>query len=285
MPIAMGLACSLRTPLEVLGCDDLEPLVEEWELGANAAENWLGRYFDDLRPRLEAAGIAVTSTVVRGRADERILTRAREIDAGMIVMATHGHGGLSRIWLGSITDRVIRHTQRPVLAVHVVAEPESLLATDRPVEVLIPRTVLLALDGSEMAEDILPLAMQVAQAADSELHLMRVVPALPLLRSPYLDSPVIEEQSLETLAPAATEYLEGVAARLRAVGLQVHTHVEEDVGPASAILACAERERVDLIAMTTHGRGRIARALVGSVADKVVRGGTIPVLLLPRRPE
>jgi nucleotide-binding universal stress UspA family protein len=80
---------------------------------------------------------------------------------------------------------------------------------------------------------------------------------------------------------AAEGDLEGVAERLRRSGMRVRTHVAVDSSAARAVLEYANETRVDLIALATHGRGALARAFMSSVADKVMRGATMPVLIVP----
>jgi nucleotide-binding universal stress UspA family protein len=87
-----------------------------------------------------------------------------------------------------------------------------------------------------------------------------------------------DDQVLEQLRANAHAYLDGVAAPLRAESLRVRTVVMDGL-PASAILEYARAQAVDLIALATHGRSGVARWLLGGVADKVVRGATLPVLL------
>jgi nucleotide-binding universal stress UspA family protein len=142
--------------------------------------------------------------------------------------------------------------------------------------------ILVPLDGSALAELAIRHAREIARGTRSEILLMQAV-NFPL--------PVVPEAVLipdgEWLAEAkkeAARYLEGVAAPLREAGMRVRTLLDERP-PADAILHVATREEIDLIVMSTHGRGGFSRLLMGSVAESVFRATSRTVMLVkPERP-
>jgi nucleotide-binding universal stress UspA family protein len=136
--------------------------------------------------------------------------------------------------------------------------------------------VLIPLDGSELAETILPFAEHVAGPLDAEVVLLQVVePPSPI--AGLGTGGIIGPDALVLRQVEAGRYLDTVARRLQAKGLRVRTVLR--LGPpASEIAATARAERADLIAMTTHGRSGFKRAIFGSVADEVLRSSAIPVL-------
>jgi nucleotide-binding universal stress UspA family protein len=142
--------------------------------------------------------------------------------------------------------------------------------------------ILVPLDGSALAERAIRHAQEIARGTRSEVLLMQAV-NFPL--------PVVPEAVLmpdgEWLAEAkkeAARYLEGIAAPLREAGMRVRTMLDERP-PADAILHVATREEVDLIIMSTHGRGGFSRLLMGSVAESVFRATSRTVMLVkPERP-
>jgi nucleotide-binding universal stress UspA family protein len=148
--------------------------------------------------------------------------------------------------------------------------------------------VLIPLDGSQLAEQILEPAIAIAAGAEADVVLLRVIEQF----TP--DSYVLDSSTRSGLRPGlfeqlqemdgqkrtrADEYLDQLAARLRSRSLNVQTRVVSHVRPATAILDDASSNCVNLIALATHGSGGLKRLLVGSVADKVVRGATMPVLV------
>lgn len=137
--------------------------------------------------------------------------------------------------------------------------------------------VLVPLDGSAVAEAILPFVERIAGPLDAQVLLVRVVE--PIVAAVALASG--EVGGADTLLHqqlAAKRYLEGLADRLAAKGLRVRT-VAALGTPATELIALAGAEKADLIAMTTHGRSGVRRLLFGSVAEQVLRGASVPVLL------
>lgn len=141
--------------------------------------------------------------------------------------------------------------------------------------------ILVPLDGSALAERAIRHAQEIARGARAEILLMQAV---------NFPMPVVPEAVLapdgKWLAEAKKEagrYLEGIAAPLREAGMRVRTLLDERP-PADAILHVATREEVDLIVMSTHGRGGLSRLLMGSVAESVFRATSRTVMLVKPEP-
>jgi nucleotide-binding universal stress UspA family protein len=198
-----------------------------------------------------------------------LLDEAHRRGADLLVLATHGRSGLGRWRYGSVADAVLRHADVPLLL--VPATGDRTWPGDRA-----PR-LLVTLDGSDFARQALPAAQALAQLTGAEVVLLRVVE--PPDSSPF--TPAVEEQLLGA-APevtAAEAYLEEVAAGLRAGGGEVTTCAV--AGPAAPTIAAVARDRdVDLIVMATHGRGGLARAVLGSVASGTLHRTDRPLLLV-----
>jgi nucleotide-binding universal stress UspA family protein len=137
--------------------------------------------------------------------------------------------------------------------------------------------ILVPLDGSALAESAIPKAIEIAEGRPAALILLRAAEAHTL---PGVDS----TESQVEVVQEAEDYLAATAARLREHGVE---HVETSVwyGPAApAIIEAARLRKIDLIVMGTHGRSGVGRLIVGSVAESVLRGTTVPILLV-RTPE
>ncbi|MBI4319217.1 MAG: universal stress protein [Chloroflexi bacterium] len=137
---------------------------------------------------------------------------------------------------------------------------------------------LVTLDGSELAEEVIPYAEDIARNMDCELILMRVAPpAHAVLEDGRMVSTVDAE--VDRVRTELREYLEKVADVMRAKGFKVRTVVQFGE-PAEEIVDYARDNGVDLVAMSTHGRSGVSRWVYGSVADRVLRGASTPILLI-----
>ena len=142
--------------------------------------------------------------------------------------------------------------------------------------------ILVPLDGSELAEQVLPYVIELARCTGGEIILLRT-PAVPvydyLVTEPQWGNEIRQEAERE-----AVEYLDNLSKDLTAKGLNIKTQVGTDGAVPSTILDMASELNVDLIAMSTHGRSGLARLVMGSVADQVVRHAALPVLLVRPQP-
>lgn len=220
--------------------------------------------------------VRVRAHLLRGAVVPKILGQARRCGVDLVVMTTHGRGGLSRLWLGSTADELLRRSELPVLLIRPGEDTPP--AEGEPSF----RNVLVPLDGSSLAEQILPHAIGMARLFGSRLTLLRVARAGPSFGYPSVPLGV----PLEPVdAVEAKRYLDGVAERMRAEGLEAGALVARNPVPARAIAEYAEANDVDLIALATHGRGGLSRLVLGSTADKVIRSCLVPVLAYRPRTE
>jgi nucleotide-binding universal stress UspA family protein len=197
---------------------------------------------------------------------------ARRHEVDLIVISTHGRSGLARMSLGSVTDSLIRHTSIPVL---VVKPPTSYL---NPQAGKAFTHVVVPLDGSSLAEQILPPIVSLASVEGADMTLLHVIRAQPPAPREITSSgPAWWEKNIKS----AQSYLERVSRQLRRrAGLRVDTDIVVSQSVPGAISDFAAREKIDLIAIATHGRGGLARMLRGSVADAVLHQANISMLVL-----
>ena len=229
-------------------------------------------YLDAVAAPLRREGIAVACEVHEGNAAD-LIVRAAEWEPGTLVaMATHGRSGIGRWVLGSITDKVLHATTKPLL---VVRARQGAPPAGAPL-----RSVIVPLDGSPLAEQVLPHAAALAEALALRVVLARVSPtteelyrASGFLGGMYQDiATQVEEE--------AQHYLREVGARLREQrGLSVEERLLRG-HPAGAIVELAQETPGTLVAMTTHGRSGIGRWMLGSVTGRVVRHAPCPVLVV-----
>jgi nucleotide-binding universal stress UspA family protein len=222
--------------------------------------------------------------MLTGAPPESIMRYARQQGADLIVMSTHGRTGASRAWFGSVSDTLAREAALPVLLVRPDdAMPKQLTAGDPPFS-----RILIALDGSDSAETILSCVHAMKSSEHAEHLLVEVVNPVPLPLVDYRDAGMVavmapDVEATEALVEQAKEYLGAVAHRLDREGVaKVAKKVILAASTGPAIVDEATLFRADLVAMTSHGRGA-SRLLVGSVADKILRG-THSSILLRRTP-
>lgn len=277
LPVALGLAKNLHGQIELLSVFEDEPVVATWQLSAVEMRSFLIDYLKSIRQRIvDVSNVVTSSSVLSGPVARTIEEHATQGRPHLIVMSTHGRGPLSRAWLGSVADHVTRHVPMPVLLVRPEDETEvEIDDTHRFNNVLVP------FDGSPRAESSLEWATRIARASDASLTLMRVVPPPMPLSSPYLPHAIADtREALESGQKEAKAYLREIATRLEKEGFTIPREiVVVGVSPASGILRHADESHVDLIVITTHGRGGLPRLVLGSVADKIVRAAHAPVLV------
>jgi nucleotide-binding universal stress UspA family protein len=211
------------------------------------------------------AGVLSGSAVLAATVADCILERARAGQADLIVMATHGRGPLSRFGNGSVTDELIRRARVPVL----------LVRASEPAPEIIPEpalaNILILLDGSALAEQVLEPALDLARLMEARCSLLRVVES----RCARADR--VPGGSSEKVQAEA--YLGHIAARVREQGVRVRARVVVARHAIEAMLEEAAAQASNLIALATHGRGGLQRLLWGSVADKLIRAAASPVLV------
>lgn len=233
-------------------------------------------YLESLTARLgKSSGITVRSAILDGAVADTLQEYASTIKADLTVMTTHGRGAFARFWLGSTADKIMRHSSVPTLLVRPLeAGPIDLSST------VVIKKIVIPLDGSELAESAIGPAARLGQSVGAEFAFVLVLDAV---------------EDIETLArmkikapggwfPEATQakaevYLERTADALRSKGSKVETKVIRHGSAAGAILDYAHSHGHPVIALATHGRGGMRRMFMGSVADKIIRGASMPVLI------
>lgn len=198
---------------------------------------------------LQELGTTVQLHVDVGDPTDVILEQIESCDADLVVMVTHGYSGLRRWALGSVTERVVRGSTRPVFVIRAQETP----ITEPPDF----KQILLTLDGSPVSEQAIPLAQMLAQSTQGEIYLMQAV----LPRFEFL-STLTMGGAAGTASPDAEvansdEYQQAIqnlnrhAEQLRAQGLTVHTQVRAGY-PAEKIIEAAITSQADVIVMATH---------------------------------
>jgi nucleotide-binding universal stress UspA family protein len=204
---------------------------------------------------LKSTGVAVDTEISTGDVYNEIKNAIASQKPELVVMGTHGRRGVERWFMGSTTEKLMRHSPVPLVTISAAGERPS-----------VPRfrRILVTTDFSDGTPDALAYAFSVAQENDSRLTLLHVAhepTANPLIKE-------VEKQLYDLVPAEALNWCD------------VDTRVETGV-PYRIILKTIQDEGIDLLVMNIHGKGMLDRALVGSTAERVVRVAPCPVMLIP----
>ncbi|HVO95402.1 MAG TPA: universal stress protein [Terriglobales bacterium] len=283
LPYARYLAGKLKLAVELLAVIDiaemaghisaekarhLDTLIED---GVRTSEGYLRKVAGSF------SASAVKSTVEKGRAEEVIIEKG-ETDPGLLItMATHGRSGLNRFLLGSVAEKVLRGAANPLLIVRATEEAKA------EGEVGF-KSLIVPLDGSELAESVLPTVAEVAKALGLEVTLFR---AYHIPYNAYAGDDgfyaVNYDELIGSVRDEANEYLEHQAAAVKKLGVDKVSVLSKEGFAGDEIIALGRKTPGGLIAMCSHGRSGVKRFVLGSVTENVVRHTTNPVLVVRAR--
>ncbi len=280
LPYARYLAGKFKVPVELLAVVDIADIASHM---ASEKARFLDTIIEDGVRHCTSylRGVAttfsdshITCTVEKGKAEEAIIEKGAADKTMLITMATHGRSGLNRFLLGSVAEKVLRGTGNPLLLIRASEEAKS------EGEATL-KSIVVPLDGSELAESVLPTVADMAKALNLEVELFRAY------RIPYNAYAGDEgfyagnlEELLASVRDEAREYLDKKAADLRRLGVAKVLCVTKEGFAGDEIISLGRTTPDNLIAMCSHGRSGVKRWVLGSIAETVVRHSDDPVLVL-----
>jgi nucleotide-binding universal stress UspA family protein len=283
LPYARYLAGKFKIPVELLEVIDigemaahmsaekarfLDTMIEE---GVRHSTSYLRGVATTFR------GADVKCSVEKGRAGEVIIEKG-DANAGILIaMATHGRSGLNRFLLGSVAEKVLRGSANPLLLVRATedapGEGEAAL-----------KSVIVPLDGSELAESILPMVAGVAKNLGLEVSLFRTYHIPYNLYAADDSSYTLNyDELIAGVRDEAKEYLDKKAAEIKKLGIVNVSTLTSEGFPGDEIITAGKKTPETLIAMCSHGRSGVNRWVLGSVTETVVRHAAGPVLVARAR--
>ncbi len=216
----------------------------------------------------------------QGSVADSIVDHAEEFGADLVVLSTHGTGGVRGFLFGRIALQALQRGTTPVLLVNPAAQGEA--------PPFVCRTILVPLDGTAGHEPALPVASALARAWQASLHLEIVVPTLGTLSGHEAATgvlmPMATRALLDMAEQGAEEYVRRLARTLSAEGLTASSHVSRGE-PAACLVEAAVRAGADLVVMASHGKGAMDAFWSGSLTPKVVERLRRPILLVRAAPE
>jgi len=263
---AAGLAANYDATLHLLHVvGPVAPMAYEYMTNASeiigSIEDSAAKEMNKRVTKLKVMGISSETEIRLGDVHDEIKQVIEEVKPDLIVMGTHGRCGVERWFMGSTTEKLLRHSPVPLVTISAAGEKLSTL----------PRKIMVTTDFSDGTPDALAYAFSVAQENESKVTLLHVVQDVATdlpgkYRSTLIDA---VRNRLEEMVPAEARHW-----------CDIVTRVETGV-PYRIIKRVLEDERIDLLVMNIHGKGMFDRALLGSTAERVVRMAGCPVMMVP----
>jgi nucleotide-binding universal stress UspA family protein len=230
-------------------------------------------YLAEVAQRFSRAGVLVETATLSGPAAAEIVAFAQQNDVGLIVMSSHGKGGLSSWNTSSIAQKVAARAHKSMMIVRAYAPAREASS------IVTYRRLLIPLDGSQRAECVLPIAASLARAHDAQLVLTHIVrkPEIPHQLGASEEDQRLLERFTACRQHRAESYLEDVGTRL-AVDAGIELKVSRDV--PGALQALAEEHAFDLMLMSAHGYSGSPRRTYGSVTTSLIGYSSTPLLIM-----
>jgi len=280
LPFARFLARQLKLPVELLEVIDIAEIgrripPDKAQFAGAALENVersRAKYLKEIAGTFPE--VTVSCAVEKGTVGEVIVDKAAAEKNTLINMATHGHSGIKRWLLGSVAEKVLRGTTNPLLLIRATEEAK----TEGEASL---RSVIVPLDGSELAECALPTIAELAQSLQLEVVLFRAytIPYSALAVDPEGFYLVSDEELISAMRDEVVAYLNKKAETIKKLGVERIAAVAEYGIASDEIISLAGKTPDNVIAMCSHGRSGVKRWVLGSVTETVVRHSGNPVLV------
>jgi len=279
LPLARSWSTKLKLPVELIAVVDTAELARS----LSAIERFYMNNLVDEETRRCSEYLARTtesfspdgckSRLEKGSA-ANIIIDAAAVDKGtLIMMATHGSSGINRWLLGSVAEKVLRGTSNPLLLVRAPHETPA----DRHA---VLSSIVVPLDGSDLAETVLPSVVDLAKKLDLEVILLRAYTVPCAIYEAGGNYTVDQEELRAAIGIDVSQYLEEKADVLRKAGLERVLCASKEGFSSDEIIKYARGRPGSLIAMCSHGRSGVKRWMLGSVTETVVRHSGDPVLVI-----
>ncbi len=277
LPYARCLARKLSIPIELLQAADPEALAlltdpahsryadTVWADKINSGKT----YLDAVARSFE--GACVQCVVEKGKAEDVVIDRAAADKNTLIVMATHGRSGIQRWLLGSVADKVLHGSSNHMLLVRSSEEGKN------GGEAVL-KTVVVPLDGSALAEQVLPIIGELAKKIALKVVVLRAYGLPPSVTGDEYGTYM--EELINQIESEARDYLAAKVDEAKQNGMNDVASVVKFGYGADEIISLARETPDNLVAMCTHGRSGMTRWVLGSVTERVVRHSGDPVLII-----
>lgn len=279
IPAAASLAGTLNAPVTLLHIIEQDAPQEIHKDRHITQADEASAYLEQVAKRDFPPGLQVDSHVhtaaVKDIAASIVAHAMQEFQPDLIVMCTHGTGGVRELLYGSIAQQVVAQGMTPLLLI----KPEASAASPFRLE-----KILVPLDSGPVHDDSLPVTQGLANAYHSSVHLLTVIPTFGTVAGETAAAsnllPATSSALLDIKVENAVEDLQEHLDELKKAGLQVTAEVARG-DPAAEIVKSAEKLNVDLLVLSTHRKAGTAAFWARSVAPNIVRRARVPILLIP----
>jgi nucleotide-binding universal stress UspA family protein len=284
---AAAFACSFDAEITLLR------ILEKNQTGVSAQLfdllNWqiqktkASLYLDEVKGRFNELNIRVQAIILEGLVAEGINEYAQNQGMKLIILSSHGRHGLTQWGISSITQKTIMSAPTSVLIVR--AHQQNVPAGELS-KIPLYQRILVPLDGSQRAENVLPIVMQLAHAHKPKIHLVHVVQTPEMARQM---PPTHEDLDLANRVVArnqeeARRYLEQVKSRSYLQGIDVQTHLITSDHTSASLHQVVEQEHIDMVTLSAHGYSGKHQWPYGSVASNFILYGTVSLLIVQDMP-
>ncbi len=240
-------------------------------------------YLENIRARLRMPELRVRATVLEGLVAEEITEYAQKQGVKLIILSSHGHSGLTQWGLSSITQKIILSAPASVL---LVRARQPGLHANQSTNFPVYQRILVPLDGSQRAENVLTVVTQLARANRSQIHLAQVIQTPEMARQMPLsrEDLVLSNQVVLHNRDEAGRYLEQVKARSYLEEIAVQTHLITSDNVAAELHQVVDQQAIDMVTLSAHGYSGNHQWPYGSMVNNFMLYGKVSLLIVQDLP-
>ena len=240
-------------------------------------------YLEKIQARFQKSNIRVQTEILEGLIAEGITEYAQNRGMKLIILSSHGHHGLTQWGISSITQKIILSAKTSLL---IVRAHQYGGRVDELTETPVYQHILVPLDGSQRAENVLPAITQLANFHKSQIHLVQVVQTPEMARQmpPVREDIELSNRVVERNREEAERYLEQLRSRSYLEGIAVQTHLIASGNAAVALHQLVEQEQIDLVALSAHGYSGNHQWPYGSMVNNFILYGRVSLLIVQDLP-
>lgn len=284
LPHAVAIARAFNARLMLLRMLDKNQAGEKgqlfdlvnWEINKTEAKV----YLEKTGARLHQSGLQVDATVLEGLVAESITEFAQSQGMKLIILSSHGHSGLSQWGLSSVSQKIVYSAPTSVFIIRAHQPTTSELVERKYTRIMVP------LDGSRRAENVLPMVTLLARFNQSRIHIVHVVKTPEMARQMPLarEDVDLSERIVSRNREEAIRYLDQVRLHSPLDGIDIQTHLLTSDNAAAALHELVEKERIDMAVLSAHGYSGNDQWPYGGLVNNFILYSKVPLLVVQDLP-